>query len=93
MSTRIGRPTVTIVLSDQEHETLERWARRRGGLELDHDRTGGTPPSTTPTRMPTVLRAARWPAAAGGYQRPHQALSEQKSFDIQGIGVIHHQPE
>ena len=28
MSTRIGRPTVTIVLSDEERETLERWARR-----------------------------------------------------------------
>ena len=28
MSTRIGRPTVAIVLSDEERETLERWARR-----------------------------------------------------------------
>ena len=28
MSTRLGRPTVAIVLSDDERETLERWARR-----------------------------------------------------------------
>ena len=28
MSSRIGRPTVSIVLSDEERETLERWARR-----------------------------------------------------------------
>ena len=28
MSTRIGRPTVAIVLSGEERETLERWARR-----------------------------------------------------------------
>ena len=28
MSTRLGRPTVAVVLSDDERETLERWARR-----------------------------------------------------------------
>ena len=28
MSTRLGRPTVAIVLSEEERETLERWARR-----------------------------------------------------------------
>ena len=28
MSTRLGRPTVAIVLSDEERATLERWARR-----------------------------------------------------------------
>ena len=28
MSIRLGRPTVTIVLSDEEREALERWARR-----------------------------------------------------------------
>ncbi len=28
MSTRMGRPTATIVLSEAERETLERWARR-----------------------------------------------------------------
>ena len=28
MSTRLGRPTVAIVLSEEERATLERWARR-----------------------------------------------------------------
>ena len=28
MRTQLGRPTVTIVLSAEERETLERWARR-----------------------------------------------------------------
>ncbi len=28
MSTQLGWPTVAVVLSDDERETLERWARR-----------------------------------------------------------------
>lgn len=30
MSTRLGRPTAAIELSETERETLERWARRPG---------------------------------------------------------------